>query len=265
MWHLTASYLNKASTKPEIYEKYRAAHDQLLQFTSQKSVNNRVKREALLDLIYGDAFRRIIHYIHSFRLHFPSTIILIGKYDFTSAYIHFTLWGHSAAATSSIIDDIGLISLQLTFGGSLCPFLWCLIAETLTDLANNILNCSGWDVDNLHSPNHSKTHEPTTKDSSIPFGQVYPDDVHIPPLTSGKVDGYIDDLIHVVIHLGDNARRVATAVPLAMHVLGQPVDNNELITHKTCCPSENCRTRAKWPILRLSQVGRLTQETSKQG
>ena len=216
----------------EILTKYRAAHDQSFQFSSRNSVNDRVKRDQLLDLIYGDMLRRIIHYIHSLRFHHPTKIILIGKYDFTSAYRRLTFWGHSAAASSSIIDDIGLISLRLTFGGSPCPFLWCPIAETITDLANDILEYEDWDVETTHSPHISKIPEPLILNDDIPFSPAFQADVHVPPLPHGKVDGYIDDLIPVVLHEGDNARRAANAVPLAMYILGRPLNPDEPINRE---------------------------------
>ena len=213
-----------------IIPKHRAAHDQSFKFSSKNSVNNRVQKEKLLQLVYGDALRRILHYIHSLRFHNPHTPILIGKYDFTSAYKRLTMWGHSAAASSTVIDDIGLISLRLTFGGSPCPFLWCPMAEIITDLSNDILTCDDWNIDSLHSPHMPKIPEPTILDSSIPFQPALQADVNVPPTSTGKVDGYIDDIIPVALYTPNNAKRAANVVPLAMHILGRPTDKNDPIS-----------------------------------
>ena len=118
------AHQNTINELGEIIDKYRITHDQSFKFSSKTSVNDRVKREELLELIYGDAFRRIIHYIHSLRTRYPHKCILIGKYDFKSAYRRLTMWGHSAAASCTYIDGIAYISLRLTFGGAPCPFLW---------------------------------------------------------------------------------------------------------------------------------------------
>ena len=72
-------------------------------------------------MIYGDALRRILHFIHSLRYHNPTTLILIGKYNFSAAYKRMTLWGHSAAASSTCHDDIAFVALRLMFGGAPRP------------------------------------------------------------------------------------------------------------------------------------------------
>ena len=51
----------------------------------------------------------------------------------------------------------------------------------------------------------------------------------VKPSLNGFVDGYIDDLVPVVLDLGHNAERGAQAVPLAMHTLGRPVVEEEPI------------------------------------
>ena len=209
--------------------KLRMAHDQSFSFQSNTSVNSRVQKEKLTELIYGDAFRRILHYIHSLRVKFPLSPILIGKYDFKSAYRRMTFWGHSAATCCTIFDEIAYISLRLTFGGSSCPFLWCAMSEMITDLANDILNCPLWDHSITHSPHANKIQSPQFIEGCTPFARALPADVVVPPTHSGKIDSYIDDLIPVVVHRGDNASRGANAVPLAMHTVGRPVHSLEPI------------------------------------
>ena len=59
--------------------KKRAAHDQSFKFGSGSSVNSRVQIDKLDNLIYGDALKRILHYIHSLRFHHPDIPILVGK------------------------------------------------------------------------------------------------------------------------------------------------------------------------------------------
>ena len=183
----------------EIIEKFRNTHDQSFKYSSGKSVNDRVKQEELTDLFYGDALLRTLHYIHNLRFHHPSTPILIGKYDFKSAYRRLTTWGHTSAASTTIIDGIAYISLRLTFGGSPCPPLWCSISELITDLANDILECKEWDPSSTHSPHHTKVPSPKLLMATEAFGKARPSDVNIPLRTCGKVDCFIDDLIQVAL------------------------------------------------------------------
>ena len=75
----------------------------------------------------------------------------------------------------------------------------------------------------------NKIPPPELLDKNIPFHQAREADVHVPPRKEGKVDGYIDDLIPVVVHEGDNALRAANAVPLAIHIVGRPVNKKEPI------------------------------------
>ena len=102
-------------------DKYRNTHDQSFRFKSKQSVNDRVQKDKLTEMFYGHALLCILHYIHSLRFHHHYIPILIGKFDIKSAYRRLHLWGHSAAASSTIVDDIAQISLRLTFGGSPCP------------------------------------------------------------------------------------------------------------------------------------------------
>jgi hypothetical protein len=62
-----------------------------------------------------------------------------------------------------------LPSLRLTFGGSPCPNVFCLILELCTDLATDLLHCKEWDPSILCSPHASKLSNLSLLDDSIPF------------------------------------------------------------------------------------------------
>ena len=220
---------NTVDNDGNIIPKLRMAHDQTFCFSSGASVNCRVKKEELSSLIYGDALRRLLHYIHSLRFHHPNTPILIGKYDFASAYRRMTTWGHTAASCCTIHNDIAFISLRLTFGGSPCPFKWCSMSEIITDLANDILSCPDWDPEKIHSPHKHHIQQPELQPEGTEFGQALQADVDVPPLSSGIVESSIDDLIPVTLHQHNNAERAANVVPLAMHIVGRPVSPSEPI------------------------------------
>ena len=208
-------------------DKFRNTHDQSFRFSSQRSVNDRVISDELTELIYGHAILRILHYIHSLRAKYPNIAILIGKFDIKAAYRRLHLWGHSAAASSTVVNNIGYISLRLTFGGSPCPPLWCEVSELATDLANDLLECEDWDYNKVHSIHQKKIPKTSVLKEDIPFGQAKQADVAVPPQKCGKIDSYVDDLITVALNMDQIAIKAANAVPLALEILGRPVSHQE--------------------------------------
>ena len=91
------------------------------------------------------------------------------------------------------------------------------MSEIITDLANNILASADWDPSRTHSPYRAQIPKPKIFDNNIPFAKALPDNVAVTPLKHGKVNCYINDLIPVILHSGDNTGRAANTVPLAMH------------------------------------------------
>ena len=171
-----------------IIPKLRAAHDQSFKFSSGSSVNRRVQTGKLTKIIYGNALRQIIHYVHSLRFQYPGTPIHIGKFSFSAAYKRMTMWGHTSAASCTCHDNISYISLSITFGRSPCPPLWCSMSEIITNLANNILARAYWDLSKTHSPHRAQIPEPDILADNIPFAQDFSADVAVTPLKHGKVD-----------------------------------------------------------------------------
>ena len=101
------------------------------------------------------------------------------------------------------------------------------MAEIVTDIGNDTLDYKDWDVKSLHFLYSKIIQDSELLPDEIPFESVLPTNVYIPPKPKGKVDGYIDDLIPVVLHHNDSAKRVVKQIPLAMHILGHPVNTSE--------------------------------------
>ena len=97
------------------------------------------------------------------------------------------------------------------------------MSELATDLSNDILGCDEWDHNEIHSTHKNKIPECKILTSTIPFGQARKADVNVPPRHCGKVDSYIDDLITVALHTGNNAQRAANVVPLTFDIIGRPL------------------------------------------
>jgi hypothetical protein len=44
-----------------------------------------------------------------------------------------------------------MINLRLSFGGSACPAEWCLISESIMDLANRVINDDSWNPEEIQT------------------------------------------------------------------------------------------------------------------
>jgi hypothetical protein len=206
--------------------KFRLTQD--LSFSTDKtaepvSINSRVDMSSYPEMVYGWCLPRIMHYVISLRWYHPLSLILISKYDYSDAYRRIAHSTQAATQTVAVNGDTAFISLRLTFGGSPNPPTWCMFSELVTDLANEIAQCTEWDPGELRSPAQPDTPEPIRLPASVPIATSRPMAVLVPPPTmGGKVDGFIDDLINVFIDNPANCARQPHVVPLAMHVTSRP-------------------------------------------
>jgi hypothetical protein len=187
-------------------------------------------------LFYGGCLSRLIHYILSIRSRHPTVKILGGKSDIKSACHRISLSGDTAAKCAIMCEQIGLISLRLTFGGSPCPNEWCVTSELCTDLANDILHCEEWNPTEINSPHKINLPPPSYLDKSIPFALASNLDVHvlIPEDDKGHVNDFIDKGTVIVPDIGENKNRVVPSLLLAIHTLFRPIDKKEEIHREDC-------------------------------
>jgi hypothetical protein len=214
--------------------KYRLTHDQSFEASIGHSVNSRVIRDKLEPLFYGGCLSRLIHYILSIRYRHPTVKILGGKSDIKSAYHRISLSGDKAAKCAIMCEQIGLISLRLTFGGSPCPKEWCVASELCMDLANDILHCEEWNPTEINSPHTINLQPPSYLDESIPFALASNLDVLIPEDDKGRVDDFIDDGIVIVPDIEENKIQAVPSLLLAIHILFRPIDKKEVIHREDC-------------------------------
>ena len=210
----------------EIVPKKRLTHNQSMEFQSGTSVNSRAQKDLLQDVMYGSCLIRVIHQIVTYRFRYPNHRILMQKVDFKSAYRRSHLNAKTALQTITqfVKLNICFIALRLTFGGAPNPNYWSEISETVTDLTNALLQCKEWDPDVLHSPLQSKVPKTPESKDDHPFNKALPLIVNVAPSNMGQCDCYIDDLTTTVVDIGNNAKRAAAAVLLAIFILGRPLD-----------------------------------------
>jgi hypothetical protein len=80
--------------------------------------------ESLAPLVFGFALQRFIDYIFSCRRHFPSRCILLGKFDWKSAYKRAHLRLSTLVECMTCFEDLSFAALRYTFGDRPCPSDW---------------------------------------------------------------------------------------------------------------------------------------------
>ena len=208
-----------------IIEKTRLTHDQSYVFGGSKtSVNSRVCKEELLPCMYGASLRRLINWAVAARRKFPGVPIYASKVDFKSAYRRCHLSARTAVQCCTQLplsdrEDVMLVYLRETFGGSPSPHEWGALAEPICDLANVVMHDDDWNPSDLHSPIQHLVPSPITLDSGIPYGEGRELIVNIPINPRGINDIYVDDIIPLTVGLPntDNMSRCECAALLAIH------------------------------------------------
>ncbi|MGH7974512.1 MAG: hypothetical protein ACREBR_03205, partial [bacterium] len=198
---------------------------------SGNSVNIRTIVEELQPCMFGQALRRMLHYIADCRRRHPKTRILMGKFDIKAAYRRAHFHGISASESITIFENTAFIALRQTFGAMSGPNNWSCISEMICDLANDIIQTekSEWDYRTVKSPHLEIIPALYRLQDHLPFHQAADANVNLPPNDKGLVDCYIDDLISICLDLEDKAARCSAAVVLALHTMGRPVQLYEPI------------------------------------
>jgi hypothetical protein len=130
--------------------------------------------------------------------------ILGYKYDYSDAYRRVAHSATAAVQTFAIHGETAFLALRLTFDGSPNPPAFC-----VTDLSNEISQCSEWDPRETHSPAQPQTPAPKRIEdgTSIAPGNRMAIQIQIPksgPI--GRVNGLTDDLINVFLDRALNCR-----------------------------------------------------------
>jgi hypothetical protein len=191
-------------------------HDQSFLDPSGLSVNLRVKKDLLPSILYSYVLSRSIHYIVNTHARHPSTKIFICKVDLDAAFCRCTLASTTSNESLIIFDNMLLIALRMTFGGSPCPSLWGIISETLANLSNTLIHNPYWNHNELYDTISNDMGLPLSLPDSLPFHPAKELSVTLPENDNGQVDIYIDDTIGLTPDLHDNLQRVSRTTPLAI-------------------------------------------------
>ncbi len=139
---------------------------------------------------------------------YPNRRNLATKIDYKSAYHCCHLNWLIAVQTNTQLPDeeLAIILLWLTFGGSPGPYKWEVTSKSICILANTLLLDNNWNPHQLTAP----TSVPTKQilDDDIPFGNgcdLIVDSSWFPLDPQGMLDVYIDDTIGSVLHVASVA------------------------------------------------------------
>jgi hypothetical protein len=157
----------------QIVEKERLTHDQSFEWSSGRSVNNRVNLEDFMPCMFGKALLRMVNWYVAARRKFPNKRIFASKIDFKSAFRRCHLNAKTALQTCTHLpeEELAIVSLRLSFGGRPCPQEWGVLAEPICDLTNTILKSDDWDPKDLFSPYQHLVPEKQPLHETVPFGK----------------------------------------------------------------------------------------------
>lgn len=110
----------------------------------------------------------------------------------------------------------GLSGHRLTFDRSPYPNEFCVISESCTDLAYDIVHYPQWDPKKLSSPQANLLLFPILLDASIPYNQHQDFVVDILSDDWGCINDFINDEISRVPDINDNCNRAVPTILLAI-------------------------------------------------
>ena len=220
---------NTINEKGETIKKRRTTHDCSQALQSGFSVNNAIDKEDLDECLYGFCLLRILHNIHHMRNLHPNKVILMNKTDLDAAFRRLHVVLKFAILCTTIIGPIAYILFRLPFGSSPAPSNFCLISEFVIDLAQMIAKDPTWNPRRLFNPNNNKIPPPeVVYDKNRNFSKARPLAIKFDyqPI---YIDGFVDDLITVVVTMDTLIERATNVVPLAIHSVFRPLDHKEPI------------------------------------
>ena len=216
-----------------IVDKDRLTHDQSFGWDTGGSVNSRVKKDLLLPCKFGRSLGRFINWVVAARRKYPTCRILASKVDFKSAYRRCHLNANIALQTCTQLpeDNLAIMALRLTFGGTPCPYEWCVISESICDLATTIMQHDDWDPATLHAPQPELVPLPKYVEEDVPLAVGRELVVDIPVNPRGVGECYIDDLVGATVEIpeSNHADRLSQGFLLAIAIAARELNPNEPI------------------------------------
>ena len=210
-------------------EKMRLTHDCSWPGPSENSVNSRINEELLAPLQCGRCLLRVLHHIQAMRFRNKSKRILMAKHDLDSAYRRLHWHARCALLCITIISNIAYLLTRLCFGISSGPSEWCVISETMIDFANILINDTTWNPKEVFNPKKEIPITPIYEKDEIPIKGAKEIMFNLNTKNT-YIDGYIDDILTIIIDSEDMHLRGIHTVPLLCYTPFRPVHKDEPVT-----------------------------------
>ena len=131
--------------------------------------------------------------------------------------------------TITMIEKITYILLRLPFGVANGPNDFCLVSEMVMDLTNDILRNNTWSPKTIHSPLQKQFDKPKEQyPDTEKYSEARPLLIYV-PFHPAVADGYIDDVITVMLDEEDWVEKGQNAAPLAVHTTFRPIDKRDIL------------------------------------
>ena len=126
----------------------------------------------------------------------------------------------------AIVNELAFLCLSLPFGTTPAPSEYTTISEAAIDLGNDLLRSESWDTDDINLPHRPLLPQEEKQKSESHLETADPLAVDI-TATEASMDGFIDDIITIMVddkHWIDCAK---SAVLLVIHTLLLPLQPSE--------------------------------------
>ncbi|GFH53887.1 hypothetical protein CTEN210_10363 [Chaetoceros tenuissimus] len=234
--------------KPQI--KRRTTHNLSSQWGSGKSLNEMVEEDKLEEIYYGPCLKRCSFQIHQMRLNNPLIPILLAKFDIDAAFRRMSVLLRYSPMFLSVLDDTAYLDLRMPFGSNQGPGKFCLVSETVTDVANHLMNNEFFDPKKLKS----------SFSDSVPRTNVLPEDIEfgfaIPLLHETEErrsywDVFVDDMINILLKDIEMEAKAREAAAIALELLFRPLAKNEYIKRNTILKITKLRAEGRLEELKI--------------
>ena len=147
----------------------------------------------------------------------------MAKLDLDSAYCLLHWYARCAILCITIVEIIAYILMRQYFGIASGPNELCLISELLVDYTTALMGDETWNPDSLHNPNEDIPFNIDYEDPSIEI-ERFKEILHVVIDTKQSyIDGYIDDLLTMIIEKVKLIKKGIHVIPLICFILFRPV------------------------------------------
>ena len=120
------------------------------------------------------------------------------------------------------------------------PSKWYVISETMIDFTNILINNQLWNCIDIFNPKKEIPLFSTYENEEIPIKEAKEIMFKL-PLEDTYIDGYINDLLTIIIYSNDLILRGIHTVPSLCYILFRPVHENEPVTRTDIIGTEKLK------------------------